>query len=108
MNPTDAMINELPAPWRKAAYAGIAAISITVGYFLFIAGPVSVAVTQEKADAANIDKIEGSVGSIQSDASAIKAHEAATDQKLDDVKGAADAINDKLDRLLERTQKSGK
>lgn len=98
----EGFISELPQAWRRVAYAALLAVSLTAGYFLFIAGPIANASDAIKTTNTRVDKVEADISTIKGDVSEIRTHQAANDQKLDDVKGSVDAINQKLDRLLLR------
>lgn len=101
---TDGAISELPRPVRRLLYALGVGVSITVGYFTFVAGPIASAQDANEVNGRRIDKVERDVADMKSDVQTVKMNQARTDQKLDDVKDSMATINEKLDRLLTRGQ----
>lgn len=100
----DGIIQELPKPVRKLAYALLVGISITIAYFTLVSTPIASANDEIKKNKDDIQTLQQDVSGMKSDIATVKTSQARTDQKLDDVKESMGAINQKLDRLLMRNQ----
>lgn len=96
----DGLIGELPAGWRRTAYAAGAVAFCVASYFIFVDGRIAKAENLVQLNTHRINGIQADIHDMKGDINEIKNQSAARDQKLDDMKEQMDKISDKLDRVL--------